>query len=246
MVITLEQRQVYSEVLEVLRHMDKTYVDKIPKKLIMFFYDNCSLDYEFRMTKAIGEEKFKPKTLDLLALLNYNYWSKNKSKEELIMNYAMIDEKTQAQLNAQLEKEKAICMIEQTIEFTDNQITREKKYLNMYKAEEINDKSLKLSNVISLDYYDNILSNEVILQNANMNTYGEIMRYMEWIEYYDSTAKTAEGDAIYSKLYNRYANMKKVSELLTVCRDEMRGDITPEEAMELCKEIKYDKEEKTS
>ena len=79
-----------------------------------------------------------------------------------------------------------------------------------------------------------------------MNTYGEIMRYMEWIEYYDSTAKTVEGDAIYSKLYNRYSNMKKVSELLTVCRDEMRGDITSEEAMELCKEIKYDKEEKTS
>ena len=56
MVISLEQRQVYSEVLEVLRHMDKLYVDKIPKKLIMFFYDNCSLDYEFRMTKSIGEE----------------------------------------------------------------------------------------------------------------------------------------------------------------------------------------------
>lgn len=146
----------------------------------------------------------------------------------------------------QLEKEKAICMIEQTIEFTDSQITREKNYLNMYKEEKIEAKALQLSNVISLDYYDNILSNEVILQNANMNTYGEIMRYMEWIEYYDSTAKTAEGDAIYSKLYNRYANMKKVSELLTVCRDEMRGDITPEEALELCKEIKYDKEEKTS
>ena len=146
----------------------------------------------------------------------------------------------------QLEKEKAICMIEQTIEFTDSQITREKNYLNMYKEEKIEAKALKLSNVISLDYYDNILSNEVILQNANMNTYGEIMRYMEWVEYYDSTAKTAEGDAIYSKLYNRYSNMKKVSELLTVCRDEMRGDITSEEAMELCKEIKYDKEEKTS
>lgn len=146
----------------------------------------------------------------------------------------------------QLEKEKAICMIEQTIEFTDSQITREKNYLNMYKEEKIEAKALQLSNVISLDYYDNILSNEVILQNANMNTYGEIMRYMEWIEYYDSTAKTAEGDAIYSKLYNRYSNMKKVSELLTVCRDEMRGDITSEEALELCKEIKYDKEEKTS
>ena len=37
--IALEQREAYSEVLEVLRHMNKIYVDKIPKKLIMFFYD---------------------------------------------------------------------------------------------------------------------------------------------------------------------------------------------------------------
>ena len=112
MVISLEQREAYSELLEILRHMEKKYVDKIPKNLIMFFYDNCSLDYEFRMTQEIGKEKFKPKTLDLLALLNYNYWSKNKSKEELIMNYAMIDEKTQDQLNKQLEKENIFTKID--------------------------------------------------------------------------------------------------------------------------------------
>ena len=32
MVISLEQREAYSEVLEVLRHMDKIYVNMIPKK----------------------------------------------------------------------------------------------------------------------------------------------------------------------------------------------------------------------
>ena len=72
MVISLEQREAYSEVLEVLRHMDKIYVNMIPKKIIMFFYDNCSLDYEFTMTKSIGEENLKEKTLDLLSLLNLN------------------------------------------------------------------------------------------------------------------------------------------------------------------------------
>ena len=112
MVISLEQRQVYSEVLEVLRHMDKIYVEKIPKKLIMFFYDNCSLDYEFRMTKSIGEEDLQENTLTILALLNMNYWQKNKSKEDLIMNYAVIDKKTQAQLNAQLEKENIFTKID--------------------------------------------------------------------------------------------------------------------------------------
>lgn len=104
MVLTLERREAYSELLEILRHMDKSYVNMIPKKLIMFFYDNCSLDYDFRMTKAIGEETFKEDTLALLALINNNYWSKNQSKEDLIMNYAVIDKNAQAQLNSQLEK----------------------------------------------------------------------------------------------------------------------------------------------
>ncbi len=104
MVLTLERREAYSELLEILRHMDKSYVNMIPKKLIMFFYDNCSLDYDFRMTKSIGEETFKEDTLALLALINNNYWSKNQSKEDLIMNYAVIDKNAQAQLNSQLEK----------------------------------------------------------------------------------------------------------------------------------------------
>lgn len=112
MVISLEQRQVYSEVLEVLRHMEKFYIEKIPRKIIMFFYDNCSLDYEFRMTKSIGEENLHPNTLNILAVLNMNYWSKNKSKDELLMNYAMIDQKTQKQLNAQLEKENVFTKID--------------------------------------------------------------------------------------------------------------------------------------
>ena len=113
MVISLEQRQVYSEILEVLRHMDKVYVDKIPKKLIMFFYDNCSLDYEFTMTKTIGEEKLNDKTIALLSLLHQNYWAtKKKSKEELIMNYAIMDQTTQKQLNSQLEQDNIFTKID--------------------------------------------------------------------------------------------------------------------------------------
>ena len=112
MEISLEQREAYSEVLEVLRHMDKLYVNMIPKKIIMFFYDNCSLDYEFRMTKSIGEENLKAKTLDLLALLNLNYWAKTTNKEDFVMNYAIINKKTQKQLNSQLEKENIFTKID--------------------------------------------------------------------------------------------------------------------------------------
>ena len=112
MEISLEQREAYSEVLEVLRHMDKLYVNMIPKKIIMFFYDNCSLDYEFRMTKSIGEENLKEKTLDLLSLLNLNYWTKTKNKDEFIMKYSINDKRTQAQLNSQLEQQNIFTKID--------------------------------------------------------------------------------------------------------------------------------------
>ena len=134
MVISIEQRQVYSEVLEVLRHMEKIYIEKIPKKIIMFFYDNCSLDYEFRMTKSIGEEKLHPNTLNILAVLNMNYWSENKSKDDLLMQYAMIDEKTQKQLNSQLEKENIFTKIEVSPEDTnDNLPTVQSGFLGTVK-----------------------------------------------------------------------------------------------------------------
>lgn len=131
MVISLEQREAYSELLEILRHMEKKYVDKIPKKLIMFFYDNCSLDYEFRMTEQIGKQEFKPKTLDLLALLNFSYWSKNKSKEDMIMDYASIDAKTQKQLNSQLEKDNIFTKIEVSNINVDSNSSKESEESNL-------------------------------------------------------------------------------------------------------------------
>lgn len=143
-----------------------------------------------------------------------------------------------------VEKDKALCMMEQTIEYTDNQLSRDQTYLNMYKKGTLNSEKLIASSVISMDYYDNVLSNEMILQNANMNTYGEIMRYLEWIEYYDNGAKTATEDKkIYSKMYNRYAYLKKVRDLLDVCYDEMSGEITEDEAKKLCNNIKYGKDD---
>ncbi len=120
MVISLEQREAYSEVLEVLRHMDKLYVNMIPKKIIMFFYDNCSLDYEFTMTKSIGEENLKEKTLDLLSLLNLNYWNKTNNKDEFIMKYSINDKRTQKQLNSQLEQQNIFTKIDiSNIDFSE-------------------------------------------------------------------------------------------------------------------------------
>jgi hypothetical protein len=65
------------------------------------------------MTKTIGEEKLNDKTIALLSLLHQNYWAtKKKSKEELIMNYAIMDQTTQKQLNSQLEQDNIFTKID--------------------------------------------------------------------------------------------------------------------------------------
>ena len=142
----------------------------------------------------------------------------------------------------QVEKDKAIRMLQQTIEYTDKQLTSERSYLNMHKNGKITTEGLLVSNVINMDYYDNILSNEVVLQNANMNTYGDIMRYLAWVEGRDERAQTAEESEVYQHLYRRYIFLKQVRELLQVCCDEMSGKITAAEAAERCKEIKADQQ----
>ena len=145
----------------------------------------------------------------------------------------------------QVEKDKAAQMVSQVIEFTDREITRERSYLNMYNKGTISVESLRISNLINLDYYNNILSTEVVLQNANMNTYGDIMSYLSWIEQQSNAASTADDTHVYSHMYRRYKHLKVVRDLLEVCHDELTGEITSDEAKQRCHDIKYPPEETT-
>lgn len=72
-------RRAYNEILEILRHMEKTYVNMIPKRVIIALYVSCDLDYDFRMTEDIGKEKFLPITLNILSSLYNLYWKWMKS-----------------------------------------------------------------------------------------------------------------------------------------------------------------------
>lgn len=146
----------------------------------------------------------------------------------------------------QVEKDKAIQMLEQTIEYTDKQLAKERSYLNGYKDGEYTDKQMLASNVISLDYYRNVLSNEVILQNANMNTYGELMTYLIWVEHYDDNAKAEDCDDLYQQMFRRYKYLGKFRELLEVCYDELSEKISAEEAKDRVYVIKYDKKAEAS
>lgn len=139
----------------------------------------------------------------------------------------------------QIEKENALQMMEQTISYMDKQIKDERDYLRMYNDEELTAKGLLLSSVVNTEYYESILTNELILQNANMNIQGDIMRYLVWIEQKSERAKEAEDeDEMYRQMYSRYGCFIKVRNLLQVSYDQLNGTITEEEVTEKWKEIR--------
>lgn len=85
-----ERKEAYVEVLEVLNNMESKYIEKVPSKLIEFFKKNSSKDYEFHLDKTIPfeEQKLKENTINILAMLNLNYWCENEEhKKNLLKKY---------------------------------------------------------------------------------------------------------------------------------------------------------------
>lgn len=88
--MTSERMKAYVEVIEILKYMDKKYVEKIPKKLREFFERNCSKDYVFNLNidKPLIEQNLKTKTLAILGMLNVNYWCESEEfKQKLLAKY---------------------------------------------------------------------------------------------------------------------------------------------------------------
>lgn len=97
----VNRKKSYVEILEILKYVDKAYVDKIPKKLIDFFKENKAMDYDFKYdsTLEISKQKLHKSTIVLLAMLNLNYWCDSEEhKKELIKKYNENEQKYQEQL----------------------------------------------------------------------------------------------------------------------------------------------------
>ncbi len=138
-----------------------------------------------------------------------------------------------------IEKEQAIQMLEQTINYTETQLSSHYSYTKSYQNGEISLEELKISNVINFDYYDNILSCEAILQNVNMSTYGDLMRYLQWAKNTDERIKlTSTKEVIIAYNENRGKHILKLQKLLEICVDELKGDISNEEASAECESIR--------
>ncbi len=98
-----EETVAYTEVLNILKHTEKEYFEKVPKKFIDFLEDN-SLKY-YKFYEPDGDVKTSKLTEQILCYLNLEYWCDEEEKEKLIKIYEENDKKNYEYLNV-LEKRK--------------------------------------------------------------------------------------------------------------------------------------------
>lgn len=98
--ITIDKKEAYCEIIEILKYMDEKYVKKIPKQLIYFFKSNSANNYKFRINKELPlkQQTLKEETRVILAMLNLNYWCTEEHKQELIKIYKNNEEIYQSKL----------------------------------------------------------------------------------------------------------------------------------------------------
>lgn len=84
--IDLEYRNAYSEVLEILKYISKTDLDKIPTDLINLFNENANKNYKFvyNPDKTLQEQNVSKTTRYIIAILFRDYWASSKQKEKIL------------------------------------------------------------------------------------------------------------------------------------------------------------------
>lgn len=103
------RKEAYVEVLEVLKHMDSKYVEKVPIKLREFLKKNASKEYKFYLDKSIPfeEQKLNDITINILAMLNYHYWCEDEEhKKYLLKRYNENERKYQEALQEKYSRDK--------------------------------------------------------------------------------------------------------------------------------------------
>ena len=88
---------VYAEVNAVLSNMNKSYINKIPKKLLEVF-EKSGKEYNVKLNpnKPLLEQNLKRETIAILAMINLEYWCKDENHKnklkEIYTNNTIINE----------------------------------------------------------------------------------------------------------------------------------------------------------
>lgn len=93
--VSINTRQVYSEIDEFLGLLSNEQRNKIPPKLREFFKEEKDQNYKKGINSniPIKNQNLKEETLGIIALLNLQYWCKNEQEKDRLKEVYSQNEK---------------------------------------------------------------------------------------------------------------------------------------------------------
>ena len=137
------------------------------------------------------------------------------------------------------EKENIICILEQTNQFSYEQYRGHAQHFEMYENEDISINALAIATNLNMNYYENILADQAIIKNVDMHAYGNIMRYIDWINSYNKLCnnETADDETRLSDIKIRDAYYCKLMDALDICLNDLNGEYTDVELIDAYNEL---------
>ena len=97
---SIEEREAFKEVNEIIDLMGQEYRNKIPNKLLELLQKEQDREYQTKIKKGLPFEKqiISRTALVLLNYINTNYWLEEEKKKEIRDSYLVNEEKYQNEL----------------------------------------------------------------------------------------------------------------------------------------------------
>lgn len=98
--IDIRLSEAITEVLEILKNANNTYMENLPEKFKKFLNDNKSTSYipEIDFSKELKDLKIRKETKELLGIMYLNYWSNDEEKKEYVKLLSENEKKYQEEL----------------------------------------------------------------------------------------------------------------------------------------------------
>ncbi len=145
--------------------------------------------------------------------------------------------------NDKKEKELAVTTLEQACEFAQEQYDDIHEYLLNYDYElHSNSAMLELNTALDMEYYKNIVSDDIIIKHLNTHTYGVFNKYVKYIEVLDSQIEDLdfEDDGIkHFMLTIRERYFARLITIIDVCALEASGELTEQEYNKIIEELDF-------
>ncbi len=81
-------KRIYSEVYQVLKVLGSEYINRLPKSLYNMLEEKRDITYnpQYNMETTLNKQDINKESLNILALIHYNYWCNDENEKMEIQN----------------------------------------------------------------------------------------------------------------------------------------------------------------